>query len=135
MYFLSFIHDTKCMYTNTEYSKQNEVEMSHFLECALLYSHVADFALVRTSLEGSKQCAGSVFASLIVSMLDSVPFGSKLGRKAVLFFRTIENTCSSCAFECGIIKTNLAIRESRGKRYVLSGAIILDMWCHTMSIL
>ena len=101
--------------------------MSHFLECAMLYSHVADFSLDKISLEGSKQCAGSVFDSLIVSMLDSVPFGSKLGRKVVLFFRTVENTRSSCAFECEIIKTNLAFRESRGKRYVLSGAIIIDM--------
>ena len=46
------------MYTNTEYSKQNEVEMSHFLECALLYSHVADFAVNRSLVTDTALHAG-----------------------------------------------------------------------------
>ena len=88
---------------------------------------MADLAFFRSSRLGLKQCAGSVLASLIVRMLERVPFGSKLGRKAVLFFRTMENMRSSCAFECGIINTNLATLDSRAKRYVLSTALMVDM--------
>ena len=60
---------------------------------------VADFALRKTSFEGSYLCAGSVLASFMVKILERVPFGSRLGRKAVLFLRTIENIRSSVALE------------------------------------
>ena len=46
--------------------------------------------------------------SLIVRMQERVAFGSKLGRKAVSFFWTMENMRSSWACECGIINTNVA---------------------------
>ena len=46
-------------------------------------------------------------ANLIVKILDKVPFGSRFGLKAVLFFLTIEKT-RSWAFECGIASTSFA---------------------------
>ena len=108
-------------------SSVSQTQLTYFLECALLYSHVADLAFFRSSLLGSKQCAGLALASLIVRVLERVPFGSKLGRKAVLFFRTMEIPRSFCAFECGIINTNLAILDNRAKRYVLSTALMVDI--------
>ena len=52
----------------------------------LITSHVADFALRKTSLDGSYLCAGSVLASFMVKTLERVPFRSRLGQKAVLFY-------------------------------------------------
>ena len=71
----------------------------YFLECSLLYSQVADFALFSSSLGGSNLCAGSVCASLMVKMPDKVPRGSRIGRNEVLFFLTIEKIRSSSAFK------------------------------------
>ena len=56
-------------------------------------------ALLNTSLVGSKQCAGSLAANLIARILESVPLGLRLGLKAVIFFRTMENSLSSRALE------------------------------------
>ena len=45
-------------------------------------------------------CAGCpLHASFIVNII--VNTGSKLGQKAVLFFRTMEKTCSSSVLKCG----------------------------------
>ena len=57
-------------------------------------------------------------ASLIVRMLDNVPLGSRLGRNAVLFLRTMEKIRSSWALECGIKSASIAILESLEKRAV-----------------
>ena len=66
------------------YSDIHVSQNAYFLEHDLLYSHVADFAFFRTSLVGSKQWAGSVLASLMVNIVERVPFKSKLDLKAVL---------------------------------------------------
>ena len=49
-------------------------------------------------------------------MLETVPFGFKLGLKAGLFFQTMVNMRFSGAFECGIINTNSATVDSRAKQ-------------------
>ena len=78
-------------------AQTNNINISnHFFEWVLLYSHVADFALRKTSFEGSYLCAGSVLASFMVKILERVPFRSRLGQKAVLFLRTIEEYSLSC---------------------------------------
>lgn len=91
--------------------------------CSVVFQ-VAALALISTSLGGSKQCAGSFAASLIDRILERVPLGSKLGLNAVLFLRTIENSCSSSALECGIVNTSLATVVSRGKQNELSTALM-----------
>ena len=45
-------------------AQTNNISISnHFFEWVLLYSHVADFALRKTSFKGSYLCAGSVLAN------------------------------------------------------------------------
>ena len=88
----------------------------YFLECSLLFSQVADFALYSSSLGGSNLCAGSVCVSLMVKMPDKVPRGSRLGRNEVLFFLAIKKIHSFSTYECGIISTNRPILNRRGKR-------------------
>ena len=95
----------KAVYTNFEDFQWPELtikqlKMSDFFkvyciwdECSLfclLYFHVADLAAFRRSLVGSNWWAGMSLASLTVIILDNVPLGMRLARKAVLFLRIIE---------------------------------------------
>ena len=103
------------------------VTRNHFLEeCAWLYAQVAFLAFLSKSFVGSN-LNGLSIASLTVRMLPRVSSGSMLGRKGVLFFRTIEKTLSSAALECGIHKISRAIFPNLGNFNVPSTHFSLPM--------
>ena len=86
------------------------------LECNLWYCMVAFFAALSTVGGKSYLCAGPPLCNsvLTVIILPSVSLGSRLGLNAVLFFLMSENTLSSSALECGMVRTKRAIDESLG---------------------
>ena len=107
---------------------------SYFFVCCLLYSHVTLLALLTTSWCGTILWQGSSVANFIDSILERVLSKLRLGRNGVLFFLTNENTLSSSALGCGIIKTTFAIferRENIGRPSVL---LSIDRWCHSISL-
>ena len=61
-------------------------------------------------------------------MLPSDSSGSKLGLKDVLFFRTNENTRSSAALECGMVKTSSATQVSK-ENWGLPSTLFLAASC------
>ena len=106
--------------------KTNQQTKLFLLECDLLYSHVADFAFFRTSLDGSKQWAGSVFASLIVNIL--VPFWSKL------------TTCTdyACAYWLCVLATRetgvVATKRRKRRENRTSGRVSVRMTCEAWDL-
>lgn len=86
------------------------------LECNLWYCMVAFFAALSTVGGKSYLCAGPSLCNsvLTVIILPSVSLRSRLGLNAVLFFLMSENTLSSSALECGMVRTKRAIDESLG---------------------
>ena len=95
------------------------------LECNLWYCMVAFFAALSTVGGKSYLCAGPPLCNsvLTVIILPSVSLGSRLGLNAVLFFLMSENTLSSSALECGMVRTKRAIDESLG-----------NWLCHQLSL-
>lgn len=77
---------------------------------------VAFFAALSTVGEKSYLCAGPPLCNsiLAVIILPSVSLGLRLGLNAVLFFLMSENTLSSSALECGMVRTKRAIDKSLG---------------------
>ena len=100
-----------------------------FLECILLYSDVADLAFFNNSFWWLKLMSRPLPANLMVRMLESVPFGSKVGLNAVLFFLTIENNLSSSALECESTKINFDMDDNLLKHGEPSGSFLYSISC------
>ena len=105
------------------------------LECALLYSHVTFFALVKISLGISILWIFPPFKdSFTVKIFHKVSWRSRFVRKTVSLRLTIEKRRSSSAFEWGSNKINFATGKKRLNRFVQSEDVILPIRYHTISI-